>query len=95
MTMGKPNLFEDVSPYKLVDIPRMPCLEPLPRQRELTYDPKRRMSSLDTVWVSQSGAIQRRGRAGRVRAGRLLRGVVFCAGLGWPHGANVEGVLKS
>jgi len=42
-------------------------------QRELTYDPKRRMSSLDTVWVSQSGAIQRRGRAGRVRAGRLFR----------------------
>ena len=30
-------------------------------QRELAYDAKRRMSSLDTVWVSQSGAIQRRG----------------------------------
>ena len=43
------------------------------RQRELTYDPKRRISSLDTVWVSQSGAVQRRGRAGRVRAGRVLR----------------------
>eukprot|EP00435_Cladocopium_sp_Y103_P020064 s2182_g4.t2 len=42
-------------------------------QRELTYDPKRRLSSLDTVWVSQSGAVQRRGRAGRVRQGRLLR----------------------
>eukprot|EP00931_Biecheleriopsis_adriatica_P057802 TRINITY_DN34311_c0_g1_i1.p1 TRINITY_DN34311_c0_g1~~TRINITY_DN34311_c0_g1_i1.p1 ORF type:complete len:1373 (-),score=333.98 TRINITY_DN34311_c0_g1_i1:126-4199(-) len=42
-------------------------------QRELTYDPKRRMSSLDTVWVSQSGAVQRQGRAGRVRAGRVLR----------------------
>eukprot|EP00913_Durusdinium_trenchii_P006821 g6412.t1 len=43
------------------------------KQRELTYDPKRRISSLDTVWVSQSGAVQRRGRAGRVRAGRVLR----------------------
>lgn len=42
-------------------------------KRELTYDPKRRLSSLDTVWVSQSGAVQRRGRAGRVRQGRLLR----------------------
>ncbi|CAJ1434715.1 unnamed protein product [Effrenium voratum] len=41
--------------------------------RELTYDPKRRMSSLDTVWISQSSAVQRRGRAGRVRAGRVLR----------------------
>ncbi|CAE6944453.1 unnamed protein product [Symbiodinium sp. CCMP2456] len=42
-------------------------------QRELAYDAKRRMSSLDTVWVSQSGAVQRRGRAGRVRSGRVLR----------------------
>ena len=42
-------------------------------QRQLTYDAKRRMSSLDTVWVSQSGAAQRRGRAGRVRPGQVLR----------------------
>lgn len=42
-------------------------------QRELTYNPRRRMSSLDTVWISTSNAIQRKGRAGRVQAGRVLR----------------------
>jgi len=42
-------------------------------QRELTYDPKKRMSSLNTVWVSQSSAAQRRGRAGRVGPGSVYR----------------------
>mmetsp|Transcript_45940 Transcript_45940/g.147634 ORF Transcript_45940/g.147634 Transcript_45940/m.147634 type:complete len:1425 (+) Transcript_45940:3-4277(+) len=42
-------------------------------QRELTYDAARRMSSLDTVWVSKSNATQRKGRAGRVRPGKVLR----------------------
>lgn len=42
-------------------------------QRELTYDARRRMSYLDTVWVSRSSAVQRKGRAGRVREGRVYR----------------------
>jgi len=41
--------------------------------REVSYDPKRRMSSLETVWICQSNAVQRKGRAGRVRAGRVFR----------------------
>jgi len=42
-------------------------------QREQAYDSKRRMSTMDTVWVSQSNATQRKGRAGRVQAGKVLR----------------------
>ena len=41
--------------------------------RELSYDPVRRLSTLETVWVSQSSSIQRKGRAGRVRNGRCYR----------------------
>lgn len=41
--------------------------------REVSYDPVRRISVLETVWVSQSSAIQRMGRAGRVRKGRCYR----------------------
>mmetsp|Transcript_21392 Transcript_21392/g.69199 ORF Transcript_21392/g.69199 Transcript_21392/m.69199 type:complete len:1632 (-) Transcript_21392:71-4966(-) len=41
--------------------------------REMTYDPKRRMSFLDTVWICQSNAVQRKGRAGRVREGKVYR----------------------
>lgn len=41
--------------------------------RERTYDPKSRMTSLDTVWVCQSNAVQRKGRAGRLREGRVFR----------------------
>lgn len=41
--------------------------------REVSYDPVRRLSTLETVWVSQSSAIQRMGRAGRVRKGRCFR----------------------
>jgi len=41
--------------------------------REMTYDPKRRMSTLETVWICQSNAVQRKGRAGRVRSGRVYR----------------------
>eukprot|EP00931_Biecheleriopsis_adriatica_P004603 TRINITY_DN106246_c0_g1_i1.p1 TRINITY_DN106246_c0_g1~~TRINITY_DN106246_c0_g1_i1.p1 ORF type:complete len:1504 (-),score=385.33 TRINITY_DN106246_c0_g1_i1:4-4470(-) len=41
--------------------------------RELSYDPRRRMSSLDTVWICQSNAVQRKGRAGRVRTGKVYR----------------------
>uniref|UniRef100_A0A7S4VMD0 RNA helicase n=1 Tax=Alexandrium monilatum TaxID=311494 RepID=A0A7S4VMD0_9DINO len=41
--------------------------------REVTYDPKGRMSSMETVWICQSNAVQRKGRAGRVRAGRVFR----------------------
>lgn len=35
----------------------------------LRYDPSRGMESLDTAWVSRANAIQRRGRAGRVKHG--------------------------
>lgn len=41
--------------------------------REVSYDPVRRLSTLETVWVSQSSAIQRMGRAGRVRKGQCFR----------------------
>lgn len=41
--------------------------------REVAYDPVRHLSQLETVWVSQSSAIQRAGRAGRVRAGTCYR----------------------
>jgi len=41
--------------------------------RELSYDPVRRLSTLETVWVSQSSSIQRKGRAGRVRNGKCYR----------------------
>jgi len=41
--------------------------------RELSYDAVRRLSTLETVWVSQSSSIQRKGRAGRVRNGRCYR----------------------
>eukprot|EP00928_Gymnodinium_smaydae_P070036 TRINITY_DN5397_c0_g3_i2.p1 TRINITY_DN5397_c0_g3~~TRINITY_DN5397_c0_g3_i2.p1 ORF type:complete len:1567 (+),score=348.17 TRINITY_DN5397_c0_g3_i2:195-4895(+) len=41
--------------------------------REVSYDPVRRLSTLETIWVSQSSAIQRMGRAGRVRKGRCFR----------------------
>eukprot|EP00930_Biecheleria_cincta_P067982 TRINITY_DN549_c0_g1_i2.p1 TRINITY_DN549_c0_g1~~TRINITY_DN549_c0_g1_i2.p1 ORF type:complete len:1521 (+),score=366.02 TRINITY_DN549_c0_g1_i2:89-4651(+) len=41
--------------------------------REMTYDPKNRMSHMDTVWICQSNAVQRKGRAGRVRSGKVYR----------------------
>lgn len=41
--------------------------------REVAYDAVRHLSHLETVWVSQSSAIQRAGRAGRVRAGKCFR----------------------
>mmetsp|Transcript_56438 Transcript_56438/g.100398 ORF Transcript_56438/g.100398 Transcript_56438/m.100398 type:complete len:1593 (+) Transcript_56438:78-4856(+) len=41
--------------------------------REMTYDPKERLSSMSTVWVCQSNAVQRKGRAGRVRSGKVYR----------------------
>ena len=33
------------------------------------FDPGKNMESLDTVWVSQANALQRKGRAGRVMEG--------------------------
>lgn len=41
--------------------------------REVSYDPVRHLSVLETCWVSQSSAIQRMGRAGRVRKGKVYR----------------------
>ena len=39
------------------------------RMKENRYDPLRKMSSLEDVLVSRANARQRRGRAGRVKAG--------------------------
>ena len=39
------------------------------RMKEKRFDPNKNMESLDTVWVSRANAIQRKGRAGRVRPG--------------------------
>eukprot|EP00039_Didymoeca_costata_P003149 m.65483 g.65483 ORF g.65483 m.65483 type:complete len:1368 (+) comp11739_c0_seq1:318-4421(+) len=42
------------------------------RVKETQYDPGKKMSSLVDSWVSQAGALQRRGRAGRVRPGKCF-----------------------
>jgi len=39
------------------------------RMKEKRYDQAKSMESLETVWVSQANATQRRGRAGRVKEG--------------------------
>ena len=39
------------------------------RMKEKRFDPTKNMESLDTVWVSQANALQRKGRAGRVQEG--------------------------
>ncbi|WAR27219.1 DEAHC-like protein [Mya arenaria] len=41
--------------------------------KEMRFDPKRNMSSLDVVFVSKSSANQRKGRAGRTSAGTCYR----------------------
>jgi HrpA-like RNA helicase len=43
------------------------------RSKEKTYDPHVKLSSLKENWISQSSANQRRGRAGRTRAGVCFR----------------------
>lgn len=42
-------------------------------QRGQTYNPERGILTLDTHWISKANAIQRRGRAGRVRSGECFR----------------------
>lgn len=39
------------------------------RMKERRFAPDKNMESLDTVWVSRANALQRKGRAGRVRPG--------------------------
>ncbi|KAL4238484.1 ATP-dependent RNA helicase [Mactra antiquata] len=39
------------------------------KMKEKRYDSTKGMESLDTVWVSKANALQRKGRAGRVRSG--------------------------
>ncbi|CAM9180880.1 unnamed protein product [Heterosigma akashiwo] len=39
------------------------------RVKEKNYDPHLRLTTLESVWTSKASAIQRKGRAGRVRAG--------------------------
>ena len=39
------------------------------RMKQLSYQAEKRITALEEVWVSQANAMQRRGRAGRVRAG--------------------------
>ncbi|OQV15950.1 putative ATP-dependent RNA helicase DHX30 [Hypsibius exemplaris] len=41
--------------------------------RGQTYSPERGILTLDTHWISKANAIQRRGRAGRVRSGECFR----------------------
>ncbi|KAH3810894.1 uncharacterized protein LOC127836572 [Dreissena polymorpha] len=41
--------------------------------KEMRFDPKRNMSSLDVTQISQSSANQRKGRAGRTSAGKCYR----------------------
>ncbi len=42
------------------------------KMREKRFDDAKNMESLDTVWVSRANALQRKGRAGRVRSGICL-----------------------
>jgi ATP-dependent RNA helicase DHX36 len=39
------------------------------RAKEKDYDPHLKTSTLQTAWISQASAKQRKGRAGRVKAG--------------------------
>lgn len=39
------------------------------KMKEKKFDSNRNMESLDTVWVTQANALQRKGRAGRVMPG--------------------------
>ncbi|CAG5133525.1 unnamed protein product, partial [Candidula unifasciata] len=51
------------------------------RMKEKRYDQAKSMESLETVWVSKANAVQRKGRAGRVREG-------FCFHLFTSHHFN-------
>ena len=49
------------------------CVVDSGKMREMGFDPARGLASLQEAWVSQAAAMQRRGRAGRVRPGTCYR----------------------
>jgi len=49
------------------------CVVDSGKMREMGFDPTRGLASLQEAWVSQAAAMQRRGRAGRVRPGTCYR----------------------
>ncbi|KAL4912272.1 P-loop containing nucleoside triphosphate hydrolase protein [Aspergillus aurantiobrunneus] len=60
------------------------------RVKETSYDPKDNMVRLQEVWASQAACKQRRGRAGRVRAGTCYKLYTRKAESSMPHRPDPE-----
>ncbi|KAL5337773.1 P-loop containing nucleoside triphosphate hydrolase protein [Aspergillus crustosus] len=60
------------------------------RVKETSYDPKDNMVRLQEVWASQAACKQRRGRAGRVRAGTCYKLYTRKAEFSMPHRPDPE-----
>ena len=43
------------------------------RMKEKTYDPHTKLAFLQSAWISQASARQRKGRAGRTHAGTVTK----------------------